>query len=133
MNLDESPAAELWRRTLSQIPCFFGRIVYLATLRDTNTGLYQHHGFAQRFTPREADRTLRRSHENIFNDWLTFSLEEQKNDLEMYLAQTGETRDIVLENWRKSQPFASFIPANAHAAQKQLFLADLKIVLDLIA
>ena len=132
MNLDESPAAELWRRTLSQISCYFGRLVYLASLRETNTGLYRHYGFADRFTAREADRTLRRSHENVFNDWLSFSLEEQKNDLEMYLAQIGETRDIVLENWRKAQPFASFIPANADTAQKELFFADLKIILELL-
>jgi len=132
MNLDESPAAELWRRTLSQIPCLFGRLVYLASLREANSGLYQHFGFAQRFSEREADRTLRRSHENVFADWLCFSLEEQSADLECYLSGLDQDSKVVLANWKVLSPFANFVPVSAREAQRSLFLSDLAIVVDLM-
>ena len=38
MKFDRSAAADLWRNTLSQIPTTFGRLIYLASLRDQNTG-----------------------------------------------------------------------------------------------
>ncbi len=130
MTPDETPSAELWRRTLSQIPSVFGRLVYLSSLRDTNTGQYVHFGFAQRFSDREADRTLRRSHMNIFEDWLCFSLEEQKEDLENYLAQLDQDRDTVLDNWRVFPPFPNFVPAATKEAQRELFFSDLRVILD---
>ena len=48
MTFDRSPASDLWRHTLSQIPTTFGRLVFLASLRDPNTGAYAHYGFAHR-------------------------------------------------------------------------------------
>ena len=44
--LDRNAASDLWRNTLSQIPSVFGRLVYLASLRNANNGRYEHHGLA---------------------------------------------------------------------------------------
>ena len=81
MKFDRSAAADLWRNTLSQIPTTFGRLIYLASLRDQNTGSYQHHGLAQLFGAEETDQTLRQSHLLTFSEWLCFNLEQQKYDL----------------------------------------------------
>lgn len=132
MHVDESPAAELWRRTLSQIPSLFGRLVYLASLRDPVTGAYRHFGFSQRFTPREADKTMKRSHMNIFSDWLCFSLEEQKEDLDRYLDEIEADRNDVLANWTAFPPFTGFIPTQARDPQRQQFLSDMNVMLDLL-
>ncbi len=129
MSLDVSPAGELWRRTLSQIPTLFGKLVYLSSLRNSNTGTYEHFGFAQRFTAREADRTLQRSHLDMFADWLSFSLEQQTTDLERYLAGLTEDSRAVLANWRLLPPFANLIPASAKLPERDLFLSDLVLVL----
>jgi hypothetical protein len=59
MKFDRSAAADLWRNTLSQIPTTFGRLIYLASLRDQNTGAYHHHGLEQLFGPEQAEQTLR--------------------------------------------------------------------------
>ena len=132
MTPDETPAAELWRRTLSQIPSIFGRLAYLSGLRDGNTGKYVHFGFAQRFSEKEADRTLQRSHRNMFDDWLSFSLEQQKEDLDRYLDGLDQDRKVVLQNWRVFPPFANLVPASAKDAERELFLSDLRIVLHLL-
>jgi hypothetical protein len=132
MRADETPAAEMWRRTLAQIPSIFGRLVYLSSLRDPNSGLYQHFGFAQRFTEREADRTIRRSHSNMFADWLSFSLEEQKADLEKYLDVLGGDTGTVLANWLDWPPFMNWIPAQSRPVERDLFRTDLETVLEVI-
>jgi len=131
MSLDVSASGELWRRTLSQIPSSFGRLVYLSSLRDPNTGEYQHFGFAQRFSDREADKTLRRSHADTFSDWLCFSLEEQKAELDLYLAGLPQDAATVVANWKLLPPFANLIPVPTREAQRELFLADLRMVLEL--
>jgi hypothetical protein len=132
MRADETPAAELWSRTLAQIPSVFGRLAYLASLRDPNTGKYEHFGFAQRFSEREADKTIRRSHSNVFMDWLCFSLEQQRGDLEKYLDSTGGDVRAILTNWREWPPYMNWIPTQSRAADRELFRSDLEIVLDLI-
>src|SRR4051812_33121708 len=68
LEFDRGPAADLWRHTLSQIPTIFGRLVYLSSLRDPNTGVYHHYGLAQRFDEESADQTLRESHLKAFSE-----------------------------------------------------------------
>ncbi len=56
---DRSAASDLWRNTLSQIPTVYGRLVYLASLRNPNTGHYGHHGLSLVFGEDEANRALK--------------------------------------------------------------------------
>ena len=132
MRADETPAAELWNRTLVQIPTVFGRLVYVAKLRDQNSGQYQHFGFSQRFSEREADKTISRSHKNIFMDWLCFSLEQQRTDLENYLDSVGGDRRKIIAKWREWPPYMGWIPPQSRPADRELFRSDLEIVLELI-
>lgn len=132
MHQDDSPAAELWRRTLSAIPTLFGRLVYLASLRDPNSGAYRHFGFAQRVGSGESDKTMRRSHDNTFADWLCLSVEEQKRDLDRYLDGLEDGTLAVVENWVLFPPFNGFIPARTREPERELFQADIEVLLELL-
>jgi hypothetical protein len=132
MKFDRSAAADLWRNTLSQIPTTFGRLIYLASLRDQNTGAYQHHGLAQLFGVDEADQTLRQSHTQTFSDWLCFNLEQQKQDLEGYLDELHEDKKTILATWIRLSPYRSYVPATAREVERNLFTTDLETVLELL-
>jgi hypothetical protein len=132
MNFDRSAAADLWRNTLSQIPTTFGRLIYLASLRDQNTGTYQHHGLAQLFGPGETDETLRQSHTQTFSEWLCFNLEQQKDDLEGYLDELHEDKKTILTTWIRLSPYRNFVPVTAREVERNLFNTDLKTVLELL-
>src|SRR5260370_10849596 len=96
---DRSAASDLWRLTLSQIPTTFGRLVFLSTLRDPNTGLYAHFGFAQRVGDDAAHTALRQSHIQCFSEWLAFSLEGQKADFDLYLSGIDSDKKTILGTW----------------------------------
>jgi hypothetical protein len=125
-------SADLWRNTLSQIPSVFGRLVYLSGLRDPNTGAYLHHGFAALFGEEEAGKALRHSHEATFATWLAFTLPEQKQDLELYVAGLEPERHKVAEAWSRLEPYRTLPPESARPMERELFLADLEALISLI-
>jgi len=119
-----APAALIWRKTLSQIPTVFGRLVYLASLRDAGTGRYSHEGLVRLLGREDADRTLCHSHHQVFSQWLGFSLAEQKSDLDEYLQVAGSPRYAV--------HYRNLVPATARDVERQLYLTDLETLLELL-
>ncbi len=131
-SLERGAAPDLWRHTLSQIPSLFGRLVYLCSLRDANTGAYEHYGLAQVFGDAEADRVLRESHRQVFASWICLTLEQQKTDLDLYLSSLSGNRRTILDTWIRLQPYRNLIPSNAREVECELYMADLEAILDLL-
>src|ERR1700747_1641335 len=129
MTFDRSPASDLWRHTLSQIPTTFGRLVFLSTLRDPNTGVYAHYGFAQRVGEEAADQALRQSHSHCCSEWLAFSLEAQKADLDLYLSGIDSEKKTILDTWIRTKPYQNLIPAAAVEVERRLYNSDLETLL----
>ena len=125
------PAAELWRHTLARIPTLFGRVLYLASLRNQADGAYEHPGLAQMVGEEEAGETLRRSHARVFQDWLCLNLAQQKADLQEYLAETPNPA-AMLADWATSAVYQSWAPSTAQDAERRLFVGDLEILLNLL-
>ena len=136
-SLDDPSARErathdVWSRTLSQIPTTFGRIVYLAALRNENSGHYEHFGLAQRYSDEEADCVLRSSHEQVFAEWLNFPLERQRQDLEEHLRSIESERKVVLKTWLTLAPYRNLIPAATREAERLLYITDLELILEIL-
>jgi hypothetical protein len=123
---------DLWNKTLSQIPSLFGRIVYLASLRNANSGKYEHHGLAAIYGEEESDRVLRESHESAFRQWLNHGVERQKVDLEEYLTSLGGDRKVLVENWIRLSPYKAVVPTMSRPFERELYTADLESLLWLL-
>ena len=124
--------AESWRRTIAGIGTLLGRLAYLASLRNVNTGTYEHFGLAERVGTSEVDLLIRRSHLEVFQQWLCFSLERQKEELEAYFAGLEGDRREILSNWLVLGPYAAWVPADSRDVERRLFYTDLEMVLELI-
>ena len=123
---------DVWSRTLAQVPSLFGRLVYLAHLRDQNSGTYEHHGLALIFGEQEADRALRESHAKAFAEWLCFSLEEQREDLNLYLTDLQVDRKTTVETWLRLAPYRGLIPAAARQVERELYISDIEVLLGVL-
>ena len=131
LTFDRSAAADLWRNTISQIPSVFGRLVYLASLRNPNNGSYEHHGLALVFGEDEANKALKTSHVAVFAEWLSFNLEQQKADLDLYISALFEDKRVVIENWIRLTPYRNLLPASVRGVERRLYIADFTALLEL--
>lgn len=125
-------ATDLWLRTLAQIPSLFGRLVYLTSLRNGNTGRYEHHGFAQEFGEEQAHAAMLESHERTFADWLRSPLEEQKADLDLYLSALTPDRAAIVDAWLHLGPYRNLVPNSSRGSERDLFAIDFEALLELL-
>lgn len=123
---------DLFRNTLSKVPSDFGKLVYLTSLRDANSGLYHHYGLETVYSPEQSDRALRQSHIELFYDWLRKPLAEQQEDLQHYFRTVEGELGTILENWKTLEPYRGYIPLEADAAGRELFIEDLGLLVDLM-
>jgi hypothetical protein len=130
--LERDAGGVLWRRTLSQIPSQFGRIAWLASLRNPNTGVYEHHGMAVIFGKELSNKALRLSHLACCRDWVKTSLEEQMADLRLYLASQPGQASEVIGNWRELGFWRNILPTSFRGAERVLYLAEVGILLTLL-
>ena len=123
---------ESWRRTLEGISTVLGRLAYLASLRDQNTGAYIHFGLSQKVGESEADRILRQSHADVFHQWICLGIGPQKEEVRDYLSGLGGDPREIIANWLRLEPYQNWVSAESREAERRLFAADLANVSELI-
>jgi hypothetical protein len=124
----------LWIRDLSQIETFYGRLVYLAALRNPDNGRYEHYGIAPG-TPVSviASRNLKRIHETIFRDWIGLSLERKKADIEVYVSKVDQgERHLLVDAWLRMAPYKNLVPASMQGPERQRHISDLEAIIGLL-
>src|SRR5277367_3968188 len=136
--LERSAVGDLWKHTLSRIPTLYGRLWYLAYLRDPNSGAYRHHGLSAVFGREESGKALRESHERAFVEWLKLSLAEKRDDLVNYLDSLEDSQALatestpvteqrlVVEHWLRSGIYRTMAPSAARPVETELFCRDLE-------
>jgi hypothetical protein len=122
--LDRSAGANLFRYTLARIPSVFGRLMYLSSLRDPNTGTYRHYGLQAAFGRDQSIQALTTSHTRTFREWLKLPLSEKHTDIATYLESLDDPKGLVVSYWLESQGYTGCVPDTATKADRALFLDD---------
>lgn len=128
----QAAVSDNWRRTLDQIPTVIGRLAFIASLRSTATGTYEHFGLSQRIGLEATSDLLRRIHLEIFENWLCFGLGQQKEEIEEYLGTLGSDKREILWNWLHVKPWTAWVPAESRDVERTLFDTDVSAVLELL-
>jgi hypothetical protein len=121
---------QLWKQHVCNIPSVFGRLAFLAGLKNPETGTYTHFYLSAQLGTVEADKVIRTSHIGVFFEWLVFNLQEQHADLNLFLASVEGHRRQILAACAVLAPHVWCIPNEAQEHERRLYLADLETILE---
>ena len=117
---------------LQSLPNDLTRMIFLASLRDCNSGLYLHPELSHQQGP-AADRAFRICHERLFHRLLTTRLPEYVRQLQEYIRYTrGETL-TMLKTWKSLQAYRATVPLGVPATSSELFFLNLSIALEILS
>src|ERR1700736_574557 len=128
----QKAAQDLHLRTLSKIPRPLDRLIYLASTRDYNTGLYYHDGLAARFSEEVACEALADCHREAFRELTASSLEGLVSQMEGYIASTHTSRGEFIAAWRKLEPYRVAIPVDSDPLSAEFLFSNLKVALAIL-
>jgi len=122
-------ASDLKEKTRESVPLPIALLVYLASLRDHNTGRYHHDGWSFRLTEEGADRALREFHGEVFGRLLDCTVRELAEELGAYLGSLGEPVGRSTECWRELGSFRVLVPEGCHPMDRELFYSSVRAAL----
>jgi len=125
-------ATDLRNRTLAEIPRSLDRLIYLASMRDYNTGLYYHDGLASRFTQEVACEALADCHREAFSQLVGCSLRELVSQMEGYIDSTHTSPRDFVAAWKKLEPYRVAVPVETDPLTAQLLFSSFKIALAIL-
>jgi len=118
--------------TLAAIPSLYGRLTYLASLRDLSSGHYDHDGLAALYPDGAIQEALQLCHEQIFERILENPLEQQEQDLRKCLESMRDGMTTTVEHWRRMEAYRVLPPEEAPRYLKDLFCSNLRALLEIL-
>jgi len=119
-------------RTLVGLEGHFERLVYLASLRDHNTGRYHHYGLETRYAAEAVDEGLRQCHVRVFEDLVALPLKEQTEDLLNFFESRKEDKKRLVEVWKRLRSYQILPPEGCHPMARELFDTNIGIMLRIL-
>ncbi|MBV9303274.1 MAG: hypothetical protein JOY62_00490 [Acidobacteriaceae bacterium] len=130
---DREILSDLWLRDLSHIRTSYGRLVYLAGLRNPDTGRYEHYGANTTSLSVQASQVLKARHEAIFREWIGYPLEKKKADVELYIASIDQVdKSELIDAWLRLTPYKNLVPASIQGPERKKHVSDFEAILGLL-
>jgi hypothetical protein len=120
-------------RTLAAIPSDYGRLFYISSLRDADTGCYSHEGLAEIYPSGAVQQALEHCHAELFCKVLEMPLERQEWDLRSCLAALDRDLEEIVDRWRGKKVYQKMVPPGQPEYLADLFLSNLRVLLEVFA
>ncbi len=131
--IDVKKAAEDVRlRTLAKIPRPLDRFIYLASMRDYNTGVYHHEGLASRYSAEVACEALADCHRETYRQILACSLEDLVAQMEAYIDSSQTPPSGFISVWRGVEPYRVAVPVDADSFSSEFLFSNFRVALAIV-
>ena len=97
-------------QVLAPLPNDLTRLIYLASIRDYNSGTYRHPQISRQFNALTAHEAFEIWHEEIFARLLTNSVGDYVKQLEGYLRYSRAERAKFISTWKSLQAYKAAVP-----------------------
>jgi hypothetical protein len=119
-------------RTLAKIPRVLDRFIYLASMRDYNTGLYQHEGLASRFSQAIACEALADCHREVYRELISCPLEDLVNQIEAYMDSSHTPARDFVSTWKGLEPYRVAVPLKSDPFSTEFLFSNFRIALAIV-
>ena len=114
------------------LPNDLSRLIFLAILRDNNSGHYYHPELAQRFSVEVADRAMLACHHHIYERVVALPLEDLTDQLDAYLATVRAPKERSIESWTKLRAYRATIPMDADPISTEIFFMKVGVAVAIL-
>ena len=116
-------------RTLAAISSDFGRLHYVSSLKDSNSGRYEHDGLTSLYSENAVQAALSHCHEELFSRILETPLKKQEGDLRACFDTAGDKFWDAVESWRENPSFRGMCPEGMPDYLDDLFCSNMAALL----
>jgi hypothetical protein len=128
----QSATEDVRGRTLAKIPRVLDRFIYLASMRDYNTGIYHHDGLAARFSPDVTCEALADCHQEVYRQLVLCPLKDLVSQMEAYIESSQTRPQDFISTWRELEPYRVAIPVRTDAFSAELLFSNFRIALKIV-
>jgi hypothetical protein len=114
------------------LPNDFSRLIFLATLRDNNSGHYYHPEVARRFSGEVADRAMLVCHRRIYEQVVALAIEDLTDQLDVYIATVPVPRGRLIESWTKLKAYRATIPMDTDPIAAEIFFMKIDVAVAIL-
>jgi hypothetical protein len=118
--------------TLAGFHTEYGKLVYLASLRDLASGRYGHAGLEAIYGRKDVHEGLWQAHNEICMRVLEMPLAEQEPDLALCLGGFDGELEEVIAHWRELEFYLALLPFGLPHYLRELFSSNVETLLSVI-
>ena len=129
---ETSLGQQIHEALLEALPNNLSRMIYLATLRDNNSGHYYYPELTRRFSAEVVDCAMLACHGQLFDRVVQLSLEDLTESLDVYMASTHVLKARVIQSWKKLRAYRATIPIDSDPISAEVFFMKVEVAVSIL-
>lgn len=112
-------------RVFSELPNDLARLIYLASIRDYNTGRYLHPDLSRKYNADAVDGWLHVYHSRIFDNLLGAPVNDYVDQLRLYASFSGTPAPELARTWKTLEAYKAAVPLGCDRLAADIFYLNM--------